>query len=308
MTKHDFRFTPQDHERMKEALDNLSDNPTEEEAEAVLQACGTSGKEVVNEFIERLLKENLGLKQELARRAAIAGPRGDADWIAETTAREYVSKSLMPDDAKLELSRNDYWQRAKGAEKVLERIRAAATASPAPVGSRVADMAEPKSEVEPACVHCGRELESREYGPPINDIVWSHIHNGVVWCDWPAPAESTRVAGELYPDCPNGTCGKCVRCTTYADDSARRAAEELERENWLLSDVTPEEREKVVAIISKYVPAEREGAAHHEPNWLWCERCQAWIETAHQCGARYIDRGTYFELVEPAAPAPKGDR
>lgn len=78
MTKHDFRFTPEDHERMKEALDNLSDNPTEEEAEAVLQACGTSGKEVVNEFIERLLKENLELKQELDRRAAVAGPRGDA--------------------------------------------------------------------------------------------------------------------------------------------------------------------------------------------------------------------------------------
>lgn len=66
------------------------------------------------------------------RRAAVDGPQGDAEWIAETTAREYVSKSLMPDDAKLELSRNDYWQRAKGAEKVLERIRAAATSSPAP--------------------------------------------------------------------------------------------------------------------------------------------------------------------------------
>lgn len=77
MTKHDFRFTPEDHERMKATLESLPDYPTEAEAEAVLQACGTSGKEVVNEFIERLLKENLELKQELARRAAVAGPRGD---------------------------------------------------------------------------------------------------------------------------------------------------------------------------------------------------------------------------------------
>lgn len=59
-------FTAADHERMKEALDALSDYPTEEEAEATLRACGTSGKEVVNEFIERLLRENLELKQKLA--------------------------------------------------------------------------------------------------------------------------------------------------------------------------------------------------------------------------------------------------
>lgn len=60
-------FTAADHQRMKETLDALSEYPTEEEAEAVLQACGTSGKEVVNEFIERLLRENLELKQKLAR-------------------------------------------------------------------------------------------------------------------------------------------------------------------------------------------------------------------------------------------------
>lgn len=83
----------------------------------------------------------------------------------------------------------------------------AATASPTPAESRVADMAEPKSEAEPTCVHCGRELEYREYGPPINDTTWSHVHNGVVWCHWPttpekarevyvAPAERTQVAGE----------------------------------------------------------------------------------------------------------------
>jgi Lar family restriction alleviation protein len=26
---------------------------------------------------------------------------------------------------------------------------------------------------------------------------------------------------------------------------------------------------------------------HYLPNWLWCERCQAWIETEHVCGKRY---------------------
>lgn len=58
-------FTHEDHQRMQEALDSLSGCPTEEEAESVLQACGTSGKEVVNEFIERLLRENVALKVKL---------------------------------------------------------------------------------------------------------------------------------------------------------------------------------------------------------------------------------------------------
>ncbi len=39
-------------------------------------------------------------------------------------------------------------------------------------------------------------------------------------------------------------------------------------------------------------------------NWLWCERCKAWIETQHRCGAQYIDRGDHFELVKDAAPQP----
>lgn len=54
-------FTAADHEQVKETLYALSDCPTEEESEAVLQACGTSGKEVVNEFIERLLRDRLAL-------------------------------------------------------------------------------------------------------------------------------------------------------------------------------------------------------------------------------------------------------
>lgn len=71
-------FTAEDHQRMKETLDALSDYPTEEEAEAVLQACGTSGKEVVNEFIERLLKENLELKNKLATAAPVEQSEHDS--------------------------------------------------------------------------------------------------------------------------------------------------------------------------------------------------------------------------------------
>lgn len=40
-----------------------------------------------------------------------------------------------------------------------------------------------------------------------------------------------------------------------ATAAARECAAELERDNWLLSDVTPEEREQVAAIISKHFPS-----------------------------------------------------
>jgi hypothetical protein len=51
----------------EETLDSLPEYLTEEEAESYLQACGTSGKEVVNQFIERLLKERLEFKEEVER-------------------------------------------------------------------------------------------------------------------------------------------------------------------------------------------------------------------------------------------------
>lgn len=76
-----------------------------------------------------------------------------------------------------------------------------------------------------------------------------------------APAESTRVAGEgeiQYFDDGHVDLGEgmiefdVLPAPAATSDSARRAAEELERENWLLSDVTPEERQKIIAIISKH--------------------------------------------------------
>ncbi len=79
----------QDHEksvRIQEALDSLPNNPlaiTDEQAEAVLQACGTSGKDVVNGFIDRLLRERSSLlternalQAEVARLSTLAGPDG----------------------------------------------------------------------------------------------------------------------------------------------------------------------------------------------------------------------------------------
>lgn len=55
------------------------------------------------------------------------------------------------------------------------------------------NMANPKPESDPpVCVNCGREIEESHYGPPINDSCWSHLHNNVVWCNWPArPSTAT---------------------------------------------------------------------------------------------------------------------
>lgn len=69
----------------KEALDALPYYPTEEEAEAALRACGTSGEEIVNEFIERLLLENLRLKEELDNtRARVDGGAKGVDEVIES--------------------------------------------------------------------------------------------------------------------------------------------------------------------------------------------------------------------------------
>lgn len=61
------KLTSVDYERIQQTLDSLNDNPTEEEAEAILQAHSTSGKEVVNGFIDHLLKENLRAREKIAQ-------------------------------------------------------------------------------------------------------------------------------------------------------------------------------------------------------------------------------------------------
>lgn len=66
-------YTHQDDQHIQDLFDSLPECPTEEQAEAVLQACGTSGKQVVNEFIERLLRENLELNQKVAGSVAGTG-------------------------------------------------------------------------------------------------------------------------------------------------------------------------------------------------------------------------------------------
>lgn len=62
-------MTPERWEELQAALDSPS-GPTEAEAEEVLQHYGTSGREVTNQFIERLLRENLELKRTVAARSA----------------------------------------------------------------------------------------------------------------------------------------------------------------------------------------------------------------------------------------------
>lgn len=46
------------------AAPEISDNPTLEEAETYLRSIGIDPKDVTNQFIERLLRENLDLKQQ----------------------------------------------------------------------------------------------------------------------------------------------------------------------------------------------------------------------------------------------------
>lgn len=33
------------------------------------------------------------------------------------------------------------------------------------------------------CLNCGRDMAWQEYGPPINDAHWYHLHNNQVFCD-----------------------------------------------------------------------------------------------------------------------------
>lgn len=59
----------------------------------------------------------------------------EACKTAESATRAFIARSLDPDDSSLLHSRNDYWQRGKGAEFVLEQLRTLAT-TPAPKGEK----------------------------------------------------------------------------------------------------------------------------------------------------------------------------
>lgn len=54
---------PDYYQRLKETIDALPNNLTDQEADAILQQHGTSAKEVVNGFIEQLLRERLALQE-----------------------------------------------------------------------------------------------------------------------------------------------------------------------------------------------------------------------------------------------------
>lgn len=133
-------------------------------------------------------------------RAAVAGP-------SLTSVKEAIkSVKWSSDKSDPETMSTPNKDLGRYMKDVLVAVDNAFAATSSSAESRIADMAEPKSEAERICVYCQRQVESREFGPPINDVVWSHVHNGVVWCHSPttpekareiyaAPAESTRVEG-----------------------------------------------------------------------------------------------------------------
>lgn len=51
-----------------------------------------------------------------------------------------------------------------------------------------------------------------------------------------------------------------------AVEAATRAAEELQQQGWLLADATPEELNKIAAIISRHFPAAAESVRQEEPH------------------------------------------
>lgn len=87
------RLEPEDYERIREALESLNEYPTEEETEAILRKHGTSGEEVINAFIWRLLRENLGLSQRLESLTLKCGKCGHLkrDFVNGTCETEIQS-------------------------------------------------------------------------------------------------------------------------------------------------------------------------------------------------------------------------
>lgn len=144
----------------KEALDALPYYPTEEEAEAALRACGTSGEEIVNEFIERLLFENLRLKEELDNtRARVDGVVATVD--AQRIVREWIA------DCSDRLQSGETMSLPKGAlTDLIKRIEES-----------------PKQEKSTAAVKMLRKVYDAEFG----------------FGAWPAPEEIEAVLKATAP-------------------------------------------------------------------------------------------------------------
>lgn len=103
---------------------------------------------------------------------------GGISWTALLAVLERLrSKNRNPD--------NEWYHGWNAAlQCLINDINARSAATAAPQMDLEKCMAEPKSDTEPICINCGREIVMSEHGPPINDICWSHTHNGVVWCNW----------------------------------------------------------------------------------------------------------------------------
>lgn len=86
-----------------------------------------------------------------------------------------------------------------GPNEVPEPIRESispALAEPEPPTRCFPNMATPKEGTDltddaPTCTRCDRLISYQTFGPPINDASWYHLHNGLVWCVFPEPAQSS---------------------------------------------------------------------------------------------------------------------
>lgn len=107
---------------IEQARETMTDSP-KQIAERIGRYYGTSIASVV-EFSDLVAAIESALTAERIKALE------DAAKVADTTVREYVSKSLAPDETLIH-SRNDYWQRGKGAELTFERIRALISSTPA---------------------------------------------------------------------------------------------------------------------------------------------------------------------------------
>lgn len=213
------RLTHGDHQRIQETLDSLSECPTEEEAEAVLQACGTSGKEVVNDFIERLLRENLELKTRLS---AAAKPSGAAGFVDELrgrvvflTARLHVEMGHEQTVHHCEEGECGYTQALIGRTQPGDDVPAAA----APVADacwHCGDVLTPAPK--PCCENCPEECDvegcdemgcapaAASLAAPAADVLKTLQAPATCTCNDLTKVQQAQ--GEHYDDCPKSDYGE----------------------------------------------------------------------------------------------------
>lgn len=119
-------------------------------------------------------------------------------------------------------------------------------------------------------VYCGCKCAPAERAEVAGEWTWKCA------CGWSGKASQMTVSNDLRT-CPQcGASGGLILDATLASDSARRAAEKLKQQEWLLADVTPEELEQVAAIIANCfvaTPADNDAELRH-CRTCSCEPCR----------------------------------